>query len=126
VVRVEWQIISRGLGEVTIDEFDVVWRMLEMSTPTEAEIVALGEAGPLLRFASEHVTELDPQLSLAIAEASDAKQSERWTPEISQRFWQAFGRLCDLIKPVTMESLAATHRNIDPSKWSRLWRRGQK
>jgi hypothetical protein len=97
-----------------------------MSEPTEAEKVALGEAGPLLRFASEHVPNLDPRLSLAIAEAADANQSQRWTPEISQKFWQAFAELCDLIKPVTMESLAATYRNIEPRGGLKLWRRGQK
>jgi len=37
-----------------------------------AEAIALGEAGPLLRFAAERVKSLDPDLSLAIAEATAA------------------------------------------------------
>jgi hypothetical protein len=96
-----------------------------MSTPTEAEIAALDEAGPLLRFAAEHVERLDPGLSLAIAEAVDARQNQRWTPEISQKFWGAFTELCHLIKPVTMDCLAAAHRNIGARSWFRFWRSGQ-
>ena len=98
---------------------------LRMSTPTDAELVALGEAGPLLRFAAEHVEALDPGLSLAIAEAVDAHQNQHWNPEISQKFWQAFAQLCTLIKPVTMECLAATQRNLKARSWFRFWRRGQ-
>ncbi len=96
-----------------------------MSTPTAAEIAALEEAGPLLRFAAEHVDQLDPKLSLAIAEAIDASQNGHWTPAVSQQFWQAFAELCTLIKPVTMDCLAAAHRNVPVRSWIRFWRRGQ-
>jgi hypothetical protein len=57
-----------------------------MSTPSDDEVTALAAAGQLLRFASEHVEGLEPSLSLAIAEAIDAHQSKRWSPEISQKF----------------------------------------
>jgi hypothetical protein len=96
-----------------------------MSTPTDAELAVLDEAGPLLRFAAEHVEALDPSLSLAIAEAVDAHQNQHWTAEVSQKLWQAFARLCTLIKPVTMESLEAAHRNLKARSWFRFWRRGQ-
>ena len=95
-----------------------------MLTPTDAEMMALAEVGPLLRFAAEHVEGLNPSLSLAVAEAVDAQQNQHWTPEISQQFWQAFGQLCDLIKPVTMECLAASNRNIVARSWIRVWRNG--
>jgi len=96
-----------------------------MSTPTEAESSALNEAGGLLRFAAEHVERLDPALSLAIAEAIEAKRDQRWTPETSQKFWQAFAELCNLIRPVTLDCLAAAHRNIPARSWFRFWRRSQ-
>jgi hypothetical protein len=87
-----------------------------MCTPSDADRTALDQAGPLLRFAAENVNNLDPDLSLAIAQAVDARQNSRWTPEISQRFWQAFSKLCDLIKPVTLESLSTKQPTIDSVK----------
>ena len=68
-----------------------------MGEPSETERVALGEAGPLLRFAAERVKDLDPNLSLAIAKARAAADGNSWTPDISQYFWVAFSKLCDLI-----------------------------
>jgi len=96
-----------------------------MSTPTAAESAALDEAGPLLRFASEHADKLDPTLSLAIAQAIEASRDQQWTPQVSQKFWQAFAELCKLIRPVTMDCLAAAHRDIPVRSWVRFWRRGQ-
>jgi hypothetical protein len=96
-----------------------------MLTPGDAEIAAMNEAGRLLRYAAEHIPDLDPDLSLAIAEAMQAKRDQQWTPTISQRFWSAFSRLCDLIKPATMESLAAAEQNVESRSWIRIWRQGR-
>lgn len=82
--------------------------------PTEAEKVALGESGPLLRFAAEHVKNLDPDLARAIAESVEAQARGTWSAEVSQRFWTTFNKLCELIKPTTMDCLSASHRNLDP------------
>jgi hypothetical protein len=73
--------------------------------------LTLGEAGPLLRFAAERVKELDPNSSLAVAEAR--APNDKWTPQLSQTFWAAFSKLCDVIQPVTLECLAAGHPSID-------------
>jgi hypothetical protein len=81
-----------------------------MSSPSDADLAALEEAGPLLRFAAEHVKDLDAGICLAIAQAVDAQASNQWSPEISQRFWISFGKLCDLIKPVTMDGLLTKRR----------------
>jgi len=78
-----------------------------MPKPTGAELGALTESGPLLRFAAERVKDLDPNLSLAIAEANESANNDTWTPQASQSFWQAFNKLCALIRPSTMECLAA-------------------
>ena len=92
-----------------------------MGEPSETERVALGEAGPLLRFAAKRVKDLDPNLSLAIAKARAAADGNSWTPDISQYFWAAFSKLCDLIQPVTMDCLSAGNRNIEPCMFNR-WR----
>lgn len=87
----------------------------------EGDLAALLESGPLLRFAAEHVKNLDPDLPLAIAEARAAADADLWTPQISQRFWSAFAKLCDFIQPVSMDCLAAADPTIDPGRWRRFF-----
>jgi hypothetical protein len=87
---------------------------------------ALNESGPLLRFAAERIKNLDPDLPLAIAEAREAADGDKWSPQMSQRFWNAFAKLCDLIQPVTMDCLAAAQPNIEPPRWLRYFGRDKK
>jgi len=87
---------------------------MAMPPVSEPEMKALTEAVPLVRFAAEHVKDLPPDLSLAIAEAREAAANGTWTPKVSERFWTAFAKLCQLIQPTTMDCLAAANRNIDP------------
>jgi hypothetical protein len=95
-----------------------------MAKCTESDLAALQEAGPLLRFAAERVKDLDPGLALSIADAQAAAADDRWTPKVAQRFWQAFAKLCDLILPATLDSLAAARATIAPSRWRR-WLGGE-
>jgi len=87
-----------------------------MARCTESDQAALQEAGPLLRFAAERVKNLDPDLALYIAQAQEAAESDQWTPQISLQFWQSFAKLCDLILPATLDSLAAARETIEPSR----------
>jgi hypothetical protein len=89
-----------------------------MPNASETDVVALREAGPLIRFAAEHIKDLEPDLSLAIAQARTANDDGKWTPEVSQSFWNAFSKLCDHIKPVTMDCLAAAEPNIVKCSWT--------
>jgi hypothetical protein len=66
--------------------------------PTEAEIAALKQSGPLVRFASENIEKLDPACILAISEAQASRARGEWTPAISQNFWSAFNCLCTPIR----------------------------
>ena len=93
-----------------------------MSKCSDAEATALKEAGPLLRFAAERKKDLDTDLSLAIAEAQAAAETDQWNPQVAQRFWSAFSKLNDLILPVTMDGIAAASRTIQPRKWIRFGR----
>jgi hypothetical protein len=88
-----------------------------MSKCSESEAAALDQAGPLLRFAAEHVRDLDPTLSLAVAQAREEAGHDKWTPETSQKFWGAYAKLCDLILPVSMDCLEATQPSIKASGW---------
>jgi hypothetical protein len=84
---------------------------------SETEIRALDEADGLQRFAAERVKDLDPDLTLAIAEARTALESDRWNPQISQRFWTAFAKFCELIQPVTTDCLAEGRRHVPAFRW---------
>src|ERR1022692_4647461 len=88
-----------------------------MTTCSDSERVALKDAGPLLRFAAEHVKKLDPDLSLAIAEARAAVENNQWTAQISQRFWIAYNQLCTLIDPVTMDGLSVAEGKVKKFRW---------
>ena len=80
-------------------------------TPTDADVAALKQSGPLLRFASEKIDGLDDTMSLAIGEAVHAMETKQWTPQISARFWDAFSVLCDKIQPTTMDCLTSLTRD---------------
>jgi hypothetical protein len=84
---------------------------------SDSESAALADSGPLLLFASQHVKKLDTDLSLAIAEARAAAEGDAWTPQISQRFWTAYSKLCEAIDPVTMECLGVAQKSIEKRKW---------
>ena len=83
-----------------------------MGVPSQSEHCALEEAGPLIRFAAERVKDLDPGLTLVIADSLEAAKNETWTPQVSQAFWAAFNRLCLLIQPTTMDCLATANRRV--------------
>jgi hypothetical protein len=84
-----------------------------MSMPTPVETDALKESGPLVRFAAEHNANLEPALTLAIAQAQVDSQGNQWTPTASQNFWTAFNKLCVLIRPTTLDCLAASVKDLD-------------
>ena len=95
-----------------------------MAKISDSELAALNETGPLLRFAAERVKDLSADLPLAIAEARQAAANDQWSPDISQRFWNAFARLCDLIQPVTMDTIRAAQQKIQPSAWRKRFGAG--
>lgn len=80
-----------------------------MPSPTQTESDALKQSLTLLQFASGACDNLDPQISLAIAQAVEAEASKSWTADISQKFWHAFNLLCHMIKPVTLDSLSTQY-----------------
>ncbi len=88
-----------------------------MAKASAAEFAALDEAGPLIRFAAESVENLDPALPLAIATARAAHDADTWTPQVSQDFWAAFSKLCALIRPTTMDCIAAAHADYPRRRW---------
>lgn len=91
---------------------------------SEDDIRALDEADTLLRFAAERVTDLNPDLSLAVSESRAALEGGLWSPQIAQRFWTAYAKLCGLIRPVTTDCLAEGSRRVSAFRWV-PWKRAE-
>jgi hypothetical protein len=81
---------------------------------SEVEKMALHESTFLLRFAAEHVQNIDKHLIKTITEARAAAENNAWTPEVAQHFWASFGKLCTIIKLTTMNALEATSCYLRP------------
>jgi hypothetical protein len=88
--------------------------------PSESE--ALQRCGGLLRYATENI-KVPQEVVSAICAAWDAQAAKTWDQQIAANFWVAFNSLCDLIKPVNINTLSTNLREIPIPKW-KLWRRG--
>jgi len=81
-----------------------------------SEEKALNDASLLIKYAAESPKTLPENIMMPIAVAWQARDDNAWNPEVSAKFWTAYSALCDLLKPVTLETIAAS----TPSK-SRRW-----
>jgi hypothetical protein len=76
--------------------------------PQANEEKALDDAGLLIRYAAESPKALPETVTAPIALAWKAREENAWSPEVSSKFWTAYSALCELIKPVTLETIAAS------------------
>jgi hypothetical protein len=77
---------------------------------------ALNEASLLIKYAAESPKTLPENIMIPIALAWKAREDDAWSPDVSSKFWIAYSALCDLLKPVTLETISAS----EPIK-SRRW-----
>jgi hypothetical protein len=91
--------------------------------PSESEALAISEI--LVRFAAEQTKDLSKTTVSTICTALDAQQDNTWDQQIATDFWCAFNSLCTLIKPVTVDSLSTSLRELPPPKW-KFWVRNPK
>lgn len=75
-----------------------------MSKPTYQEMEALKQAEVLLRFAAEN-KQIAGNLVSEIAQSRDAVAEDKWSPDVSAKFWVAYNTLCTLLRPVTWDTL---------------------
>src|SRR5258705_171172 len=85
--------------------------------PQASEIEALDRSGDLLRYAAEHVKALPEEIPREISAAWQARTDGEWSPEASAKFWAAFNGLCNLVRPVTVNTLSANARELRPQWW---------
>src|SRR5260370_41059084 len=80
-----------------------------------SEDKALDAASLLIKYAAESPKTLPENLMMPIALAWKAREDNAWSPDVSTKFWTAYSALCDLLKPVTLETISAS----EPTKCRR-------
>jgi hypothetical protein len=71
---------------------------------------ALDQSERIIRFAAENKAALDPAVILNIQNALTAERNASWSESIASDFWAAYGKLCTLLQPVTVDSLNLSFR----------------
>jgi hypothetical protein len=69
---------------------------------------ALNDASLLIKYAAESPKTLPENIMMPIAFAWKAREDNAWSPDVSTKFWTAYSALCDLLKPVTLETIGAS------------------
>jgi predicted PurR-regulated permease PerM len=90
--------------------------------PTPIEVEALTRSGALIQFAAEHVKDVPKSLVTTTCAAWDAYEAKKWDAQVATDFWVAFNALCELIKPVTLDTLSTNVRELPPPRW-RFWQK---
>jgi hypothetical protein len=80
-----------------------------------SEEAALDAASLLIKYAAESPKTLPENIMMPIALAWKAREDSAWSPDVSSKFWTAYSALCDLLKPVTLETISAS----EPTKCRR-------
>lgn len=83
--------------------------------PSENE--ALDTAAVLIKYSAESPKDLPNTIVLPIVSAWKAREEKNWSPEISAAFWVAYSSLCNLLKPVTIDTIAASRSAIKANQW---------
>jgi hypothetical protein len=81
-----------------------------------SEEKALDAASLLIKYAAESPKTLPENIMMPIALAWKAREDNAWDPDVSSKFWTSYSALCDLLKPVTLETISAG----EPTKY-RPW-----
>jgi hypothetical protein len=82
-----------------------------------SEEKALNDASLLIKYAAENPKTLPEKITTPIAEAWKAREDDAWSPEVSSKFWIAYSALCDLLRPVTLETISASKPSVKYRKW---------
>ncbi len=85
--------------------------------PTNIELEALKDADTLIKYAAENKPTLTAAIALTLAQSQAASHSDRWEPQAISEFWTAFSALCNLVAPVTIDSIHANVRTIPRASW---------
>jgi len=97
-------------------KMNVLREDLEMKLQTSEE-KALDDASLLIKYAAESPKTLPEKITTPIADAWKAREDNAWTPDVSSKFWIAYSTLCDLLRPVTIETISASKPTVKYRPW---------
>ena len=72
----------------------------------ESEREALQNSAVLLKFVAESPKTAPDDVITPLLAAWQAEEKNEWSPAIATAFWVAYSKLCDLIKPVSMNTIS--------------------
>jgi hypothetical protein len=84
---------------------------------------ALSNSAVLLKFAAESPKTAPNDVILPLLAAWEAAEKDEWSPAIAAEFWIAYSKLCDLIKPVTMDTVRMGRKPAvaEETRWWLSW-----
>ena len=92
----------------------------------DSERDALHNSAVLLKFAAESPKTTPDDVVSPLVAAWDAAEQNQWSPAISIQFWTAYSELCDLIKPVSMDTVSMVQLAAAPQNgWWDWWTAGR-
>jgi len=94
---------------------DLAKKLME---PQPAEEEALKTAGSLLLFAAQSPRDVSDAIVAPIQAAWAARAAGQWDPGIATNFWVAYSKLCDLLKPITVDSISTNAPTTRIPWWS--------
>src|SRR6266478_2602171 len=80
---------------------------------------SVNDAMLLLQNAAQQGLDVKPEIIKPVMEFEAALAAGAPAPDVAARFWQAYGLIAQLVRPVTVASLAAATRGT--RKWG-VWR----
>jgi outer membrane murein-binding lipoprotein Lpp len=92
----------------------------------DAERDALRNSAALVKFAAESPKIAPDDVIAPLVAAWEAAEHEQWSPAIAVQFWTAYSKLCDLVKPVTMDTVSMAETPTAPGNgWWDWWSAGR-
>jgi hypothetical protein len=92
----------------------------------DSEKEALRHSAVLLKFAAESPKITPDDVVLPLVTAWEATELDQWSPAIAIQFWTAYSKLCDLIKPVTMDTVSMVQLPaVAKNSWRDWWSAGR-
>jgi len=76
---------------------------------------ALKDVSELIKYCAESQKTLPEAITKPISEAWSAQEENKWNTEVASKFWTAYTSLCELIKPVTLNTI----ETAKPKKYRR-------
>jgi hypothetical protein len=94
----------------------------------DSEREALRNSAVFLKFAAESPKTPASEVIEPLLAAWEAEENDQWSQAVGTKFWIAYSKLCDLIKPATMDTISMGRMPpaaATTNRWSNWWSCGR-